>query len=76
MLTPYKKISPERHAENLEIARTAAEMIREADLTIGNSKADELFAQAAAMGDLRTLPRKEYEKAAELYMRALRMRRG
>jgi hypothetical protein len=75
-MTPYRSITPARHTENIEIGKTATEMSRQADLTIGNAKADELFAEAQAMGDLRTMSRKDYERASALYMRALRMRRG
>jgi hypothetical protein len=76
MLTPYRSITSARHLENLEIGKTATELSRQADLTVNNERADQIFAEAQAMGDLRTLPRKEYEKAMALYERALRLRRG
>jgi hypothetical protein len=76
MLTSYRTISPARRAENLEIARTAQQLARDADKDQNNEEADRLLEEVRALGDLRTVDRRTYDKALKLLDRSLRLRRG
>jgi hypothetical protein len=80
MQSSYRKISPERRLENIEISAAAAQLATEADAVVGNTRADELLAEAQARidaaGGLHNLSKREVDQLWALHMRALRLRRG
>jgi hypothetical protein len=76
MQSSYRSISPERHAENEDITRTALQLAKDAERDTNNFRADRLESEVKALGPLTLVSPKVYADAMKKLMFALRLRRG